>query len=108
MISNAYSIFDIKARTWSVPFYQPTDSAAQRVMQEVVDDRNTSISRHPADFRLYRVGTFDTDTALLSAFDPPNLVCDIVSLLPPPNLDFFKPDLTRAAEDTVQPTNPVK
>jgi len=78
---NAYSLHDMKALTYSAPFYQPTDGAACRVLQEVLNDPNNNIARYPADFRCFRVGSFNTDQGVFQALTTPEFVCDLLSLL---------------------------
>lgn len=77
----AYSLHDTKALTYSAPFYQPTDGAAVRVIEEIARDPNTTVGRYPADYRLYRVGSFDTDTGVLMGLVAPAFIIDCLAIL---------------------------
>jgi hypothetical protein len=91
MIINAYSIYDVKALTYSNPFFAINDATAIRIVTDAASDPNTSLGRHPADFILYRVGTFDGSNSALLGCDPRDHVVDIVALLHNrPQGDLFK------------------
>lgn len=55
----AFSIFDVKSDTYSPPFFKPAIGAALRDFEDLANDRNTTIGRHPEDFKLVQVGEFD-------------------------------------------------
>lgn len=65
-----YSIFDLKAETYSQPFYAMNDALAQRIFTDVARDTETNIARHPMDFVLMRIGSFDTNTGCLTSDEP--------------------------------------
>lgn len=87
MILNAYCIYDLKACVYHPPFYFHTDAAAARALSDTVNDSSTNISRHPADYVLYRVGTFDDASGRLEPLSPRHHVADanaFVQLAPVP------------------------
>lgn len=87
---NAYSIRDVKADVFHAPFFLPTDGAATRAFSDVANDTNTQIGRHPADFTLYHVGSFDDSNGLLTACERRHVV-DATSLLRiQPTGDLFR------------------
>lgn len=77
----AYTIHDNKALTYSPPFYAATDAAAVRMLQDTASDSNTSIGRHPADFVLYCVGTWDDQNAEFAWLSPVRHIIDAISLV---------------------------
>lgn len=81
MIVNCYSIFDTKSLTYSNPFYAPTDGAAVRIVSDASNDMNTSLGRHPADYVLYKVGSFNDANGILQHLDPREHVIDVVALV---------------------------
>lgn len=92
MITNAYSIFDNKALVYNVPWFQPTDGAATRILSDLANDVATNIGRHPGDYVLYRVGRYDDATGLMTATEPRVHVMDAIALvrLTP---DLFQPNV---------------
>lgn len=91
MMLNAYSIFDNKALQYHPPFFASTDGAAVRSLRDLANDRNTTVGRHPSDYVLYRVGTYDDANGRLEAFSPLHHVMDAVALveLQPPVRGLF-------------------
>lgn len=78
----AYSIFDVKIRAYSPPFYAVNDGMAGRMLTDLVNDPTTSIGRHPRDFSLFCLGVFDDSTGALEGFTPRVFVAEAASLLP--------------------------
>jgi len=80
MIVRAYTIFDTKGLTYSNPFYAPTDGAAVRIVQDAANDLNTQLGRHPADFVVYNVGTYDDQNGIFQATERVHVI-DVVALV---------------------------
>jgi len=80
MILRAYSIYDNKALIYNPPYFAGTDGAALRSFQEVANDMNTSIGRHPGDYSLWYVGDFDDLHGVLIPVRAAH-VADAVSLI---------------------------
>lgn len=76
MQSNAYCVYDNKALVYGTPFFAPTDGAAVRLFQELANDLNTTVGRHPNDFSLFAVGSFDDQHAVLTGLSPVRHVVD--------------------------------
>lgn len=90
MIYRVYSIFDRKALIYHPPFFQPTDGAATRLVRDLANDVQTQIGRHPGDYVLYRVGTYDDSNGGLYPIDPRDHVVDVIALVDRP-ADLFPP-----------------
>ena len=63
---------DSAARVFSTPFFvQATAQAVRSLRDEVNSAESTSdVRRHPDDFELYEVGTFDEDTGAIVPCEP--------------------------------------
>lgn len=83
MIISAYSIYDIKALTYSNPFFAPNHGAAMRIVQDAANDMNTSLARHPNDYIVYHIGHYDTDIGQMTPLDARQHVCDVITLVAP-------------------------
>lgn len=55
----AYCIYDRKSLIYNAPFFAVSDGAATRSFSDLANDPQTTIGRHPGDYVLFRVGTFD-------------------------------------------------
>lgn len=99
MTLNAYSIYDNKALVYHSPFFAPTDGAAMRMFADTVNDPNTTLSRHPADYSLHRVGQFDDSNGEIVAHMRAHVV-DALTLLKKQEPLFQQPG-TGADADTL-------
>lgn len=73
MILNVYCFYDTKATMFNTPFFLHTHGEAIRTAIDIGEDLQTRIGRHPEDYIVYCIGTFDTHTAVLSACQPESL-----------------------------------
>lgn len=81
MILEAYSLRDTKAEVYAAPFFVPKEAFATRLLIELVKDKRSDLGKYPADFMLYRIGLYDTDTAKLESSEV-ELICSASSCLP--------------------------
>ncbi len=68
---SAYAVFDEKAGVYDKPFFVLSDGVAQRIFGDGVNQEDTQISKHPGDYKLYRVGGFDLESGILYGLDEP-------------------------------------
>lgn len=82
MILNMYALFDAKASYYSVPFFMAHDALAMRAAGDLAADPSTAPGRHPADFHLMRLGSWDDQT---STFHPqlPETIAVLTAFLQP-------------------------
>lgn len=66
MILRAFSVFDVKSDTYSAPFWKSTVGQALRDFADVANDKNSTIGRHPEDFKLVQLGEFNDETGMLT------------------------------------------
>lgn len=92
----AFSLLDTKTGQFNAPFFMSHVGQAIRAIADLGQDKNTIVGRHPADFALMELGTFDDDTGHLVAVNPINHGL-VVSFLPPPvpSLPFAPGELDR-------------
>jgi len=70
MILTAYTIYDRKALQYHAPFFMVADGAAVRAFTDLVNDTNTNIGRHPADYVLFRCGAYDDSNGAMMPAGP--------------------------------------
>lgn len=63
MVHLMYTVFDVKTGAYMVPFYQPTRGAAERAFIDAVRDPSHTFAKHPEDFTLFEIGSFDDGDA---------------------------------------------
>lgn len=62
MHKGIYAIHDMEAKSFHEPMVFNQDVDAKRFFITIVNDRNTFVSKFPAEHSLVKVGTYDTDT----------------------------------------------
>lgn len=83
MISDVYSIRDVKASVFSAPMLSASEGTMRRSVVDVLANKDHPYSRHPEDYVLYFLGRFDDNSGMFDLEDTPvSLVClqDLVSV----------------------------
>ena len=71
MKTNCFSIYDEKSETYGVPFFMLNNQMALRAFADLGADPETTIGKHPEDYKLYQIGVFDDSTSKLTHTQPP-------------------------------------
>lgn len=66
-VMKVYSVVDMKADLFGVPFCKSAHGQAIRDFSMLVNDKDTVPGKYPADFKLVHVGFFDDMTGVLLA-----------------------------------------
>lgn len=66
MKTNVYAIFDHKAKIFNRPFYLVNDQVATRTCLDLLADPNTDVAKHPTDFALFKLGTYEDTSGLFT------------------------------------------
>jgi len=69
MIVLTFSVYDIKSKTFGQPFHAMTRGVAVRQFQELVNNPETTINKHPDDFTLFEIGSFDDNTGEIKSME---------------------------------------
>lgn len=72
----AFSIYDSKAQTFNPPIFATTKGEAIRSLMDEVNNPSSMLSRHAADFGLYEIGSFDTETGMFGDSKVPELIAE--------------------------------
>lgn len=75
MIRHVFCCKDSAADTFGQPFFAPSIGVAVRSFTDEVNraDQNNELYKHPDDFILYEVGTFDDDVCVFDCHVPRQL-----------------------------------
>ncbi len=65
MILRAYTVYDSKTEAYLRPFFMQTPAEAIRAFRDTVNDGQSPFCKHPEDFTLFEVGTFDETSGSL-------------------------------------------
>lgn len=86
MVKTIYAVFDSVADTFAPPFTLNNDAEALRGFAGVAANPDTAVHNHPQDFHLYRLGTYDVRTGVITP-DTPTRMCSAHEILRPNNPD---------------------
>lgn len=81
MILEMFAIHDRMAGFYAPPFFMPAVGLARRAMLELASDPSTNIGRHPGDFSLYHLGTFNDQTGVVEMNQSATFLCGALELL---------------------------
>lgn len=65
-IHKCYTVHDVKAETFLPPFFVPSKGLAIRAFEDCINSKDHHFGKHPADYTLFEIGSFDTDTGEFS------------------------------------------
>lgn len=63
MIHQIFTIHDAKAAAYLPPFILPNAEMAKRIFTDCVNSEDHQFAKHPEDYTLFRLGTFDDNSA---------------------------------------------
>lgn len=66
MRHNIYTIYDAAAQAHMRPFFLPSDGQAIRAFSDLALDAEHEVGRHPEDYSLCRIGTFNDNDATIA------------------------------------------
>lgn len=80
------AIKDTAARLYGNPFVVQASAQAVRSLRDEVNSKESTsdVCKHPSDFELYELATFDEDTGIVTCHDMPVMLCRAKDLLDPP------------------------
>lgn len=73
MIFGIYAIRDVHTG-FLAPTVDANDNVAKRNFAHAVSREESLFYTHPSDYSLYKIGTYDSDTALIDPINPPKIV----------------------------------
>lgn len=80
MEKKIYSIYDKKLKRYNIPGFDEDDNTIRIGLSRQLKNTNDFLFINRDDLALYCLGTFDDKTGVISAFNVPELVCDISNL----------------------------
>ena len=86
MINIAFTVFDSAAGAYFPPFFVHSEQMAIRSFTDVATDPSHQFAKHPEDYILHRIGTFDDNTAEFTPCTPVKVIsaleCKTASVTP--------------------------
>jgi len=73
MEKGIFAVLDTKSTIFSNPFVSINSAVAIRDFRGACNEPNSDINRNPADYALYRIGTYDDNLGAIKPITPENL-----------------------------------
>jgi len=84
MTENVYAIYDDGIKSFGNPFHFSTDEEAIRTFNNLVNhETQTNVYRHPSDFHLYKIGTYERSVGKFTNPEPHEKIVSGISLKKP-------------------------
>lgn len=74
MILNVYSVFDSAVSAYTQPFFLRSDGEAIRSFQGACNEPDSNFRKHPLDYTLFKLGTWDDAGGVLDCSPPVRLI----------------------------------
>jgi hypothetical protein len=78
---NLYSIYDAKAEAFAMPFSAQNDGVATRMLLDTASDPNISLSKHPEDYSIFKLATYDENTGIVTPVVPVACLGTLLTLI---------------------------
>lgn len=73
MNMNIYAIYDKAVNAYMRPFVMQSDGQALRVFGDMAVSAEHEIGQHPEDYTIFRLGSFDDNSGVISQEEPRRL-----------------------------------
>ena len=83
MLQKLFSIYDSKAESFSNPVYLNSTGLAVRTFSDSVQDPESQFAKHPADYTLFELGTYDDQTAEFKLLPTPKSLFIAIEFITP-------------------------
>lgn len=74
MIIRVFAVYDSKTVAFMQPFFSQSSGSAMRAFGDAANDKQSGLYKHPGDYQLYEIGTFDDNEGFLKACVPVKLL----------------------------------
>lgn len=95
MILKVFAVYDVKAVAYMQPFFSNSVGSALRAFGDASCEDRSPLSKHPADYNLFELGSFDDASGLLESLPAPKYLGSA--------LDFADMSVKRCSSDKGDP-----
>jgi len=81
-ILQMFTVYDVKAETYSQPITAPTINTMGRILGDVLAEGQHAYAKHPEDYVLFHLGEFDDSTGQVDLLKAPNSLFVLRTLMP--------------------------
>ncbi|QGH72670.1 MAG: DNA binding protein [Microviridae sp. ctnrr37] len=84
MLFTVFSIYDSAIQTWMPPLYGRNKGEMLRNFADAVSDPGSKLAKHPGDFALFELGTWDDDKNIFDLHKAPIRLCMAIDFVKTP------------------------
>lgn len=97
MILEVFSLRDVKAQSFSRPFFCVNRQVALRDVAQLVAAGDSVVARFPGDYALYLLAVFDDVSGVFRVLDHHEFVCQCSDVVEQANVVPFEKEVKRVA-----------
>ena len=83
MLQKLFAIYDSKAESFTNPVYLNSTGLAVRTFSDSVQDPESQFAKHPADYTLFELGTYEDTTAEFKLLPTPKSLFIAIEFINP-------------------------
>jgi len=83
MLQKIFAIYDSKAESFTNPVYLNSTGLAVRTFSDSVQDPESQFAKHPADYTLFELGTYDDNSAEFKLLPTPKSLFIAIEFITP-------------------------
>lgn len=76
MVTKVFAVYDLKVLAHMQPFFSESIGGALRAFEDAVNDPQCPFNKHPGDYQLFEIGSFDNKTGLIAPLTPMKLIAN--------------------------------
>ena len=105
MLQHIFTIHDKKAGAYLPPFFLPQTGMAIRTFGDCINDKEHAFSKHPEDYTLMAIGTYDDVTSKFITTNPESLGNGLQFIVESDQLEIpiAEPNKVRTNSEEIQP-----
>ena len=82
MKTGIYTIYDRKAGIYQFPYQFHNDAVALRACQDLVNQGDSQIAKHPADYIMFKLGEYDDNEGVFVQLSTKEIIAEFHHLQP--------------------------
>lgn len=71
MMQKVFAVYDQKSEAYMRPFFMNTKGQAIRAFADELESENSQLAKHPEDYTLFEIGSYDDSRGHLEALSAP-------------------------------------
>ena len=80
MKTKIFTVYDSKAEAYLPPFFMASTGSAMRAFEDSIHDTTTQFAKHPEDYTIFELGTYDDATATFELCKTPISLAKAIEL----------------------------